>query len=46
MGSPTFDVSTVITTLNAIPLADIGVVMLSLAAVAVGFKWTKAMIFG
>lgn len=46
MGTPTFDVTSVVATLSAIPVTDIGLALLGVAAVAVGFKWIKGMIFG
>lgn len=44
--TPAFDVTSVVSTISSVPLSDIGLALLGLAAVAVGFKWIKAMIFG
>lgn len=46
MGAAAFDISAVSATLGEIPIQDIGMIMLGLAAFAVGFKWAKAAIFG
>lgn len=45
---PTFDVATVVTSIAAISvgIAAIGAAKLGPAAIAVGWKWLKATVFG
>lgn len=44
-GGSTFDVSGAVTAIQGIPIETVGVALLGIAAVAMGFKWLKAMFF-
>ncbi|MBA1147944.1 hypothetical protein H0Z60_12900 [Ectothiorhodospiraceae bacterium WFHF3C12] len=42
----TFDVTSIVSTIESVPLETVGAAIIGLAVVAMGYKWIKGMIFG